>query len=295
MDIMTDCYVITGPTASGKSALALKMAEKQESVILNADAMQLYKGAPILTACPDREDQHAISHKLYQILEPDYLFSAGGWVDLVCQEIEKILQENKKPIIVGGSGFYILALIEGLSPLPKISSKVREQLEKESLEKPIDVFFLELQQIDTVLANRLHPNDRRRILRGIEVFRETNIPLSEWQKMPKQKTKFSFDLNILIPERESLYQNCDQRFFQMIEKGAIEEVRDLLNRNLSLNSPLRNALGFKEIQSYLEGKLGLEEAITLSQTKTRQFAKRQITWMKHQFSAFEADCKTYEK
>jgi tRNA dimethylallyltransferase len=285
---MNKVIVITGPTSGGKSAHALRLAQKLEGVIINADAIQLYKGLPLLTACPSQEDKIEAEHVLYEFLEPNVQSTAASWACLADLEIQKALDQNKTPLVVGGSGFYILALIEGLSDIPNIDASVRASLLKELETKPLSDFFDELKICDPELSLKLNPNDQQRILRGIEVYRATWKPLSYWQKLPKKKFDYDFDLQVIMPERAQLYHNCNQRFLSMIEKGAIEEVQSFLEKNIGDKVPITKAqitkaLGFHEIKLYLEQKLSLEAAIHLAQTKTRQFAKRQVTWARHQF------------
>ena len=282
---MKKVIVITGPTSGGKSSYALDLATKQESVIINADAIQLYKGLPLLTACPSQEDKLNAEHVLYECLDNDIQANSAFWANLANLEIQKALKQNKMPIIVGGSGFYILALIEGLSDIPEIDPIIRSLLIDELSIKPLSDFYDELKLCDPELALKLNPNDKQRILRGIEVYRATSKPLSFWQKLPKRKFEYDFDLRIIMPERAHLYQNCNQRFLSMIEKGAIEEVDALRELGIGDKAPITKALGFLELKLVLEQKLGLDEAIHLAQTKTRQFAKRQVTWVKHQFNS----------
>lgn len=281
---MDKVVVITGPTSGGKSALALDMALKENGVIINADALQLYKGLPILTACPNASEKEMVSHRLYEIFGYEEQCTAGKWAILAATEIEAALYAGKKPFVVGGSGFYLMALIQGLSEMPETDPLIRVQLKEKLHVHGLDCLHQELMRYDPIVATKLHPHDQQRIMRGLEVYYSTLKPLSYWQSQPKKVFSYEFEVIVLCPEREKLYQNCNNRFLKMLEMGAIDEVKNLMAQDMSETASITQALGYKELKLYLEGGLTLKDAIELAQIKTRQFAKRQTTWCRHQFS-----------
>lgn len=281
---MKTVTVITGPTSGGKSALALDMALKDNGVIINADALQLYKDLPILTACPNEHEKEKVPHRLYEILDHTDQCTAGVWANLAAQEIEKVLHNGQKPYVVGGSGFYLMALIQGLSEMPDSDPEMRVKLKDDLQAYGLDYMYKQLELYDPIVATKLHPHDQQRIMRGLEVYYSTLKPLSYWQTLPKKTFPYAFDVIVLCPEREKLYQNCNTRFLKMLEMGAIDEVKNLMQQNIAETASVTQALGYKELKLYIEGGLSLEEATELAQTKTRQFAKRQTTWCRHQFT-----------
>lgn len=284
----TTVHIICGPTAGGKSARGLAIAQEKNGVIINADSLQIYNRLPILTAQPSAEDLALVPHRLYGFLAPDTQMTAGAWRKLALNEIRIALDNNQTPILVGGTGFYIKALIEGLSPIPEIPNSVRIETEKLMDEMGPEEFHKALSQKDPEIAARLHPNDRQRTMRAWEVFTHTGEKLSELQKLPKipPDENLKFEIELVLPEREILRQRCDDRFRQMIQIGALDEVSDLdkeiQSGKLAPDAPITHALGFSSLQDYLHGKTDLETAIDLSQTETRQYAKRQTTWFKNQ-------------
>ena len=281
-------HVIVGPTASGKSAHALALAETHNGVIINADSMQIYDGLPILTAQPSDQDTAQRPHYLYGTLHPNDACSAGTWRNMAVRTIETVLDQGQTPIIVGGTGLYIRALLEGLSPMPAVPDAIRAdatQLQK-TLGSP--AFHAALQTIDPVMAQRLHPNDSSRLIRAYEIFKATGKSLAEWQAISPTAPPghWQFDIHRIIPERDELHRRCDERFVSMLEQGALEEVEDFSSRiergEISADAPLTKALGFQPVRDYLKGIIPKNEAIARSQAETRQYAKRQITWFRNQ-------------
>ncbi|WHQ46449.1 MAG: tRNA (adenosine(37)-N6)-dimethylallyltransferase MiaA [Candidatus Midichloria sp.] len=273
--------IICGPTASGKSALAMDIAEEVDVVIINSDAMQVYKELPILTAQPTLLDHLYYPHKLYGIIEIDNYYSVAIWLDLVKKEITNCQEKGQVPIIVGGSGLYIKSLIDGLAFIPDISEFTKKKVsEIVSSSDSISVHKL-LFSYDPELAQRLAPSDLKRITRGLAVYLETKIPLSKWQSSTKPylaRDEF-FVINIDI-ERESLYRNCNNRFVEMLKVGTVEEVKTLLKQKPGIKYP--KILGLYELINWLEGRITKEEAIEKAQQFTRNYAKRQITWFRNQ-------------
>lgn len=277
--------LIAGPTASGKSALALDMARKTGGTIINADAMQIYAGLPVLTAQPTAAEQKEIPHELYGVLDPSEHSSVAKWLLLAKQAINKTLEAGRTPILVGGTGLYFKALLGGLSDIPEIPGEVRAQTEKLYDELGEEKFRGELAKLDPKTAERLAKNDRQRSIRAYEVAMHTGEPISQWQKKstPGFLDNFSIEPHLILPEREALYTACDHRFTQMMERGAIEEVKQLLARKLDPALPAMKTLGVREIAAYLKGEMKLEEAVTKAQQMTRNYAKRQMTWFRHQW------------
>lgn len=286
--------IIGGPTASGKSALAMTVAREHDSVIINADSMQIYGDLPILTAQPSTEDRQIIPHHLYGTLHPNDACSAGNWREYVIPIIHETLHQGRMPIIVGGSGLYIKALIEGLSPIPDIPGDIRESAVQKQQALGNPAFHAALQKRDPIMAERFHPEHTARLIRAWEVLEATGKSLSEWQKLPLEKPPedWRFDVTLVMPERDVLYERCNIRFVQMLENGALEETESFSKKTLSgaynNNIPLRNALGYEQLRDYTTGKLSKDDAITLAQGETRRYAKRQVTWFRHQVKESES-------
>lgn len=280
--------IFAGPTASGKSARALEFARSKNGVVINADSMQVYDALPTLTAQPSHQDFALVPHRLYGILPPSESCSAARWRDMALAEIESALKEKKTPVICGGTGFYLLALVEGLSPIPEVPEEVREDARLAMAEIGNQAFFANLERRDPVMAERLHPNDTQRVVRAWEVLEATGKSLAYWQALPKDgpPPHVHFETVKILPERNELYARIDRRFDQMIQRGALDEVKDLLDRidlgELPEHAPITNALGFRQLAAYLRGAMSLDEAIALAKTETHQYAKRQVTFLRTQ-------------
>ena len=278
-------YIICGPTASGKSTLALDIARHVNGHILNADSMQLYKELPILSAQPTLSDQASVPHFLYSILHITDINSAGKWL----QSVEAVLKKSPPhpPILVGGTGLYIKTLLEGLSPIPDIPPSLRAELDSLLAATSTTQMFQLLKEEDPLTAEKMDPRNTQRILRALEVIRHTRKPLLEWQKIPKEKiVPLSPPLKIILidPDRETLYAALNKRVEHMLENGAIDEVRRLKERHILPSLTAKKTLGYEEILSYLEGHLVHGEMTEQIQQKTRHYAKRQMTWFRHQLS-----------
>lgn len=278
--------IIAGPTASGKSARALDVARALNGVVINADSLQIYRDLPILTAQPFPIPD--IPHRLYGILNPDDLMDAMRWRDLAIAEIRTAAAQNHHPIIVGGTGFYLKTLMEGLSPIPEIPPEVRIIAEDLKDRLGVAEFYNFVITEDPSLEGNIDPQNPQRLVRAYEVFLATNRSLTYWQSIPKSGPPLGmvFDLQILMPEREELYRNCNMRFESMIANGALEEVEQfdtkILKGEIGVDVPLTHALGFQPLQSYVRGEMDLNTATTLAQNETRHYAKRQATWFRHQ-------------
>ncbi len=289
--------VIGGPTASGKSAVALDLAEEFDGVVINADSMQIYQGIPIVTACPGKEDEARAPHKLYQVMDPAQTCSAGLWEKMCITEIEKCWQTDKLPIVTGGTGLYIKTLVEGISRLPDIEPDIRQEVRRRCDEEGIEALYEELQAKDSEMAERLKPRDAQRICRALEVLLTTGRSLAVWQReiKPESTLKADYDLHVVMPAREQLYERCDLRFEHMLEQGAVEEIRAFAERKLDPKVPAMKALGVPELLSYVRGVCSLEEARLQAQQQTRRFAKRQCTWFRNQISNAEIYNAQYSK
>ncbi len=278
--------VIGGPTASGKSGLAAAAAEKLSGVVINGDAMQIYQGLPILTAQPTAEEAAKVPHYLYGALPPSAICSAALWRDMALEEIRRAGEKNKFPIIVGGTGFYLKTLLRGISPIPDIPHTFRQKISALQKEMGNPRFHQELAKRDPVMASRLHPFNTQRLIRAWEVLEATGKSLAEWQALPPAKPPESlrFLTVTLLPPRDVLYAACNARFGQMLARGALEEARRFKEQVLP-EAALAKALGYPELSAHLEGRINLAEAVKQAQQSTRHYAKRQVTWFRHQIEA----------
>lgn len=287
---MKRALFIAGPTASGKSAFALKAAAAYDGIIINADSMQVYRDLSVITACPSEIEQKKAPHRLYGFLDATEICSVAFWADKAMGEIRSAWDAGKLPILVGGTGMYFKVLVDGIAKIPDIPDEVRTQVRRECQDRGSEALHTELTVSDPVTAARLAPGDSQRISRAIEVMRSTGIPLSEWQKDTKPGPMQSYDKTgdvekfVLLPNREELYARCDQRFDQMMEQGALDEVRALFDRQLSTDLPVMRALGVPSLIRYLDGEIPYEQAADDAKMQTRRFAKRQLTWFRNQFS-----------
>ena len=272
--------LIAGATASGKSALALELAERTNGVIINADSAQIYRDLPILSAAPTKAELARAEHRLYGVANGANPCSAADWAARAQLEIADVHAQRRLPILVGGTGLYIRTLLFGIAPVPPIDPEVRRQVRDASVGENRD----RLLELDPATAARLKPADKARIARALEVVISTGKSLSEWQKEREGGIADDVDLRsvILLPPRDWLYARSDERFAQMIEQGAIQEVKALLARNLQANLPIMRAIGVSEISAYLRGEVSLDEAITAGRQSTRRYAKRQYTWFANQ-------------
>lgn len=278
---MPRILILTGPTASGKSGLALELAEKTGGVIINADSQQLYRDLPILTARPTPSEEAGASHKLYGILSAEETPSVGKWLKLAKMEIDWALSQGKSPIVVGGTGLYIKALAQGIAAMPDIPPHVRQQAANDYAQMGKEAFAARLREVDPEFFTRLKVYDRQRLIRAWEVWLGSGKALSWWQAQkaePLYPTEYFKVFRVDIP-REELYRRCDARFLKMIEQGAVEEVRALLPTG---GGNLNTIIGVPELSAHLRGELTLDQAIAQAQQATRNYAKRQLTWFRHQ-------------
>jgi tRNA dimethylallyltransferase len=279
--------VLAGPTASGKSALSLKLAEDNSITIINADSMQFYQDIPIISAQPTKSDMDLCHHELYGIYPHDAVNSTGEFIRLATNAINLAHSSGKIPILVGGTGLYLKSLIYGIAAIPGIPLEVRNEARELCQKLGTEQFYQLLVKLDPLAAGRIRPSDAQRLVRCYEVMLGTGKSLFSWQKQPTtsifESTQF---LQIVLnPERTTLYNNCNQRFQSMIQNGAIEEVAKLNGLTQDDSLSVRKALGIREITGYLHNKITLNEAVNLAQTNTRHYAKRQMTWFRHQMDA----------
>lgn len=285
---MTTVYVIAGPTASGKSARALEVASRVNGVVINADSMQVYDALPLLTAQPSPEDTAHIPHRLYGVIDPLTSYSAGNWRERAMVEIKEVISHGQTPIITGGSGLYIKALMEGFSPIPDIPPEIRQNAIDLQVQLGNPGFHAKLSARDPVMAERFHPFHTARLVRAWEVIEATGKSLAEWQKLPKEKppAEWSFDVEVIMPDRDLLNARCDARFDAMMENGVLDEVEHFSRRLHPADIPpqalINRALGLQPLLSYLRGDMTRDDAVSQAKLETRQYAKRQMTWFRHQ-------------
>ncbi len=277
--------LIAGPTASGKSDLAVRLAlELQEAgksaVVINADSAQVYADLTVLSARPTEEELRGVPHCLFGSWDGAQACSAADWATAARHEIAEAHAAGAIPILVGGTGLYIRTLLEGIAPIPEIDPAIREEVRA----LPVEQAYAALQAEDPGRAEQLAPGDTQRIARALEVVRSTGKPLSHWQARLEGGIADDITLAplVLLPERERLYERCDRRFATMLEHGAVEEVELLLARNLSPDLPVMRAIGVPEIAALLRGEITRGQAISSAQQATRNYAKRQYTWLRHQ-------------
>lgn len=279
--------ILGGPTASGKSALAAAIARVLGGIVINADSMQVYRELPILTAQPSVADRAEVPHRLYGFLSVTERCSAGRWAPLARAEIDAALNEGRLPIVVGGTGLYLRALTDGLAPVPEIPAAVREAARQRLAAIGKAAFHAELARRDPQMAARVRPADPQRMVRAWEVIEATGRSLADWQTRPDgapADTAARFIKLVLLPERRQLYASCDARFVAMVKRGALDEARQLAGYADEPGLPGLKALGLRELIGHIRGEITLEAAIAAGQQATRRYAKRQMTWFRHQFA-----------
>ena len=278
----TDIPIITiqGPTAVGKSSLALKIAEELSTEIISADSRQVYKYLDIGTSKPTKEEQELIKHHLIDIVYPHEEYNAGMFIKDAEPIITGLYEKKKIPLIVGGTGFYIKSLLEGLVEIPDIPKSIRNEFEKIAEEKGADNIHEHLKNIDPYAAKRIEKNDVQKMLRAIEVWEFTGKPISQFWKEQKTENKYNV-FNILLTEkREILYQRIEQRVDKMMKKGLLEEVKELLKKGYKESDPGLITVGYREFYPYLKKEKNLDDCISLVKQNTRNYAKRQFTWFR---------------
>ncbi len=288
MDLKSKIILISGTTASGKSELAIKFAEKINGEIINADSMQVYKELKILTARPVEENNNKIKHHLYGFQSVKNKFSTGQWLKLVKKKIKEIRNKNKIPILVGGTGLYFKTLTDGLVKIPKIPNKIRNEIR--NMQKKIGQrkFYLKLLKKDKFIKNKIDPTDVQRSLRAYEVIYFTKKSIFEWYKKTKSQYKKDEFLKIYIDyPKEELVNKISKRVDQMIKDGAVEEVKNFEKLNLKNDNNLNKVIGLREIKDFIDKKTSFKEMKLNIVIKTRQYAKRQRTWSRGQMSDWQ--------
>jgi tRNA dimethylallyltransferase len=274
--------LIAGPTASGKSAAALALADGLRGTIVNADSMQVYRELRVLTARPAEADMARTPHRLYGMVSAAEAYSVGRWLEQASAAIVDAAGEGRRPILVGGTGLYFKALTQGLAPIPDVPPEVRDHWREREEQLGAEGLYRELAVRDPAMAARLRPTDPQRLVRALEVIDATGVSLAEWQGAeaapvlaPERVLKL-----VVAPERETVYAAIDARFDTMMTAGALEEVRGLLALGLDQGLPAMRAHGVRELGAYLAGNSSLDQAVAKAKTESRRYAKRQMTWLR---------------
>ena len=284
--------VIFGPTASGKSSKANQIAKKYNSTIINADSIQVYKELRLITSRPSIEDEKNFDHKLYGFLRGNQNCTVSIWLELIKKEIKSSFDNNKLPIIVGGTGMYLKSLIDGISMIPTIPNSVKEETNKKVKEKGLKYIYEILLNENASL--KINPNDTQRIQRAYNVFVSTGKMIEEWNLKNKKAIEgLEFDIFIQDFDRSEIYNNSEIRFDKMLESGGIDEVKKMLEMNYDPNLSIMKAIGVREISKYLNKEISLLDASKLAKQKTRNYIKRQITWIKSNNITKNCDIEKY--
>ncbi|MGC9965825.1 MAG: tRNA (adenosine(37)-N6)-dimethylallyltransferase MiaA [Syntrophobacteraceae bacterium] len=284
--------LLAGPTACGKTSLSLELAALISAEIVNADSMQVYRRMEIGTAKPAPEQRRIVPHHLIDVADPDEPFDAARYLQLARPVVEDIRKRGLVPLVVGGTGLYMRVLTRGICPGPPSDPELKKKLIADEKSKGLAQLYGDLLRIDPESAARIHPNDRQRILRAIEVFELTGVALSVLQKGHGFKEKLFPSVKVFINrEREALFERINRRVDLMIESGLKDEVEKLLGMGYSTNLKSMQSLGYKQMSAHISGALSLDEAVRLIKRETRRYAKRQITWFRgdHEFRPFDAD------
>ena len=288
MDKQSKIVLISGPTASGKSNIAVKIAKKIQGEIINADSMQVYKILKILTARPNKIEQKDINHHLYGVVDLNKKFSTGQWLELVIKKIKNIKKKKKIPILVGGTGLYFQSLINGLVKIPEIPLKFRNKVRLMSKREGQKKFYKKLLKLDPKVKDRFDPNDTQRSIRAYEIKSYTDISMYDWLVRTESQFKNSDFLKLYIEtKREKLIERINLRTLNMINGGAINEVKKFLKLKIRKDQSVNKVIGIAELTQYLKHEVTLEEAKELISIKTRQYAKRQATWARTRMTSWK--------
>ncbi len=279
--------IVAGPTASGKSALAVDIASALGGVVVNCDSMQVYQSMPVISACPSAQEKSKAEHRLFEIYPPQVRGNVVDWLKLAVEEIKDIWRQKKIPIVVGGTGLYIDNLINGTTPIPETKAEIRQEVAEYIKSNGSAALYDKLCKIDPETAEKLNPADICRVSRAFEVWEDTGIKLSEWHKKPmvKQLPDAKFFVFKICPSAKELDTRCYLRFEKMLEAGALDEARYLAGLDLDASLPAMKALGVPELLNYVRGNCSLSEAADSAKLHTRQYAKRQRTWFKNKLKA----------
>ncbi|WP_297803476.1 tRNA (adenosine(37)-N6)-dimethylallyltransferase MiaA [uncultured Brevundimonas sp.] len=282
-DSLPDITLIAGPTASGKSRLALDMALATDGIIINADSQQLYADLDVLSARPPREDEAQAPHRLYGVVDAAEAWSVGKWSEAALAEIADAKAQGRHAIVVGGTGLYFNALVKGLAEIPEVPLETRDAVQAEYETIGEAAFRAILREVDPTAEAAIFPSDRQRLVRALSVHRASGRSLTEWKADTRPLLSPDQWRGIIVePDRQALYDNCDRRVDIMIDTGAVEEVRALMARNLDSGLPAMKAVGVREIAAWLAGEMDRDTAITAMKQATRNYAKRQLTWFRNQ-------------
>lgn len=286
---MKDIILIAGPTASGKSALAHALAEKLSGTVINADSMQVYRELRILSARPAESEMGNVPYRLYGHVPGAEAYSAARFAVEASAAIDAARVEGRVPIVVGGTGLYFKALIEGLSPIPPVPEDIRTRWRKAAEDQTPRALHAELAGRDPAMAARLRPTDPQRIVRALEVLEATGVSLARWQETPGEPVLRSSETHAFVvsPPREELRERIDTRFDAMMRDGAVDEVQSLRALGLDPDLPVMRALGVRPLMEFLEGATSREAAAETAKAETRQYAKRQVTWLRSNMSAWK--------
>jgi len=279
MDNQSKIILISGPTASGKSNFAVKIAKKIQGEIINADSMQVYKKLKILTARPNKIEQKNIKHHFYGVVDLNEKFSTGQWLELAIKKIKNIQQRKKIPILVGGTGLYFQSLVDGLVKIPEIPLKFRNKVRLMSKRDGQKKFYKKILKLDPNIKDKFDPNDTQRSIRAYEIKSYTDISMYDWINKTKSEFKDSNFLKLQLEiKREKLIESINLRTLGMINDGAVNEVKKFLKLKIRKDQSVNKVIGIAELTQYLNKKISLDQAKELISIKTRQYAKRQATW-----------------
>ena len=288
MDNRSKIILISGPTASGKSNFAIKIAKKVNGEIINADSMQVYKKLKILTARPRKKEQKNIKHHMYGVIDLNKRFSTGQWLKAAIKNIKEVKKRKKIPILVGGTGLYFQSLTNGLVKIPEIPLKFRNKIRLTQKQNGQKKFYKRLLKIDPKSKKKFDPNDIQRTIRAFEIKSFTKISMYEWLKKTKPEFKEDEFLKLYIDfKREELVKRISLRSAKMMEDGAIIEVKKFMKLKIKKNLSVNRVIGIDELTQYLDGKINLNQASELISIKTRQYAKRQATWARSRMTSWE--------
>ena len=288
MDKQSKIILISGPTASGKSNFAIKIAKRINGEVINADSMQIYKQLKILTARPNKEEQKNIKHHMYGVIDLNKKFSTGQWLKAAIKKIKEVKKRKKIPILVGGTGLYFQSLINGFVKIPEIPLKFRNKIRLTQKKIGQEKFYKQLLKIDPKIKNKFDPNDIQRTIRAFEIKSYTKISMYEWIKKTKPEFKDDEFLKLYVDfKREELIKRISLRATKMMEDGAIKEVKKFIKLKIKKDLSVNRVIGIDELTQYLVGKINLDQAKELITIKTRQYAKRQATWARSRMTYWE--------
>ena len=288
MDKQSKIILISGPTASGKSNFAVKIAKKIQGEIINADSMQVYKNLKVLTARPNKIEQKDIKHHLYGVIDLNKRFSTGQWLKAAIKNIKEVKKRKKIPILVGGTGLYFQSLTNGLVKIPEIPLKFRNKIRLTQKQNGQKKFYKQLLKIDPKSKKKFDPNDIQRTIRAFEIKSFTKISMYEWLKKTKPEFKEDEFLKLYIDfKREDLVKRISLRLVKMMEEGAIIEVKKFMKLKIKKNLSVNRVIGIDELTQYLDGKINLDQAQEFISIKTRQYAKRQATWARSRMTSWK--------